>query len=227
MTGVFCFTGSGHSLRVAEYMAERLGCRVCMIEQKAQPQCETALVVFPVYCQNIPQPVRRFLKNLKAESVALIAAYGKISWGNVLSEAEGLVRGRVIAGACVPIGHTFLSGSADFDKAALKPLFERIKSPREAVIPAKRKSVFADFLPGWRSRVSVRIIRADSCTDCNVCGRGCPMSAIKNGVTNSRCIRCLRCVSSCPQKALSFETDPILRRYLSKKRPEKGVELYL
>lgn len=230
MTGVFCFTGSGHSLRVAEYVAEKLGSRVCMIGSKAPTEsaaCETAVVVFPVYCQNIPEPVKRFLRNLKAENIVLIASYGKISWGNVLAEAKGLVHGRVIAGVCVPIGHTFLNGSADFDKAALEPLFERIESPREAKIPVKRKNIFADFLPAWRSRVSVKIIRADSCTLCDLCGRSCPMGAMKNGITNEKCIRCLRCVASCPQKALSFENSVILQRYLTKKRAEKAVELYL
>lgn len=227
MTGVFCFTGSGHSLHTADYIAQRLGSRVLMIEQKTQAECETAIVVFPVYCQNIPQAVKGFLAGLKAENIALVATYGKISCGNVLAEAKGLARGRVIAAACVPIGHTFLSGSADFDHMALEPLFERIEFPREAEIPTRRKSVYADFLPGWRSRVSVRIIRADRCNGCNVCGQSCPMDAIKNGVTNNKCIRCLRCVSNCPQKALSFEISPVLRRYLTRKRPEKDVELYL
>lgn len=226
MTGVFCFTGSGHSLCVADHIAQRLDSRVLTIEQETQAECESAIVVFPVYCQNIPQPVKAFLKNLRAENAALIATYGKISCGNVLAEAKGLVRGRVIAGACVPIGHTFLNGSAGFDHTALEPLFERIENPREAIIPTKRKSVFADFLPDWRSRVSVKIIRADSCIGCNVCGQSCPMGAIKNGVTNNKCIRCLRCVSNCPQKALSFEISPVLRCYLTKKRPEKAVELY-
>ena len=230
MTGVFCFTGSGHSLRVAEYIAEKLNSSVCMIDSKKPASAEelqSAVVVFPVYCQNIPKPVKRFLTNLKAENIVLIASYGKISWGNVLAEAEKLVNGSVIAGACVPIGHTFLNGTADFDKAALEPLFERIESPREAKIPVKRKNIFADFLPAWRSRVSVKIIRADSCTLCDLCGRSCPMSAIKNGITNEKCIRCLRCVSICPQKALSFKNSFVLRRYLTKQRTEKAVELFL
>lgn len=230
MTGVFCFTGSGHSLRVAEYIAEKLNSRVCMIDSKKPASAEelqSAVVVFPVYCQNIPQPVKDFLKKLRTENAALIATYGKISCGNVLAEAKGLVRGRVIAGACVPIGHTFLNGSADFDHTALEPLFERIENPREAIIPTKRKSIFADFLPDWRSRLSVKIIRAGSCIGCNVCGRSCPMGAIKNGTTNNKCIRCLRCVASCPQKALSFKNSFVLQKYLSKQREEKAVELYL
>lgn len=36
-----------------------------------------------------------------------------------------------------------------------------------------------------------------------------------------KCIRCLRCVSNCPQGALEFTLHPILKAYLQKER--KGL----
>ena len=110
MTGVFCFTGSGHSLRVAEYIAEKLNSRVCMIDSKKPASAEelqSAVVVFPVYCQNIPQPVKDFLKKLRTENAALIATYGKISCGNVLAEAKGLCVGGSSRGHVFPSGILF------------------------------------------------------------------------------------------------------------------------
>lgn len=230
MTEVFCFSGSGHSLSVAEYIAKALAGNIHLIDSEAlvsTASFETAIVVFPVYCQTIPPPVKRFLKNMQAKNLVLVATYGKISCGNVLQEAKKLASGKVIAGACVPTGHAFLKETAAFDEAALQPIFKRLTEPCEAKIPRRRKNIFAGFLPAWRSRISVKIMRADNCRLCDLCGDHCPMKAIQNGVTNRKCIRCLRCVTNCPQKALSFKNSRILERYLAKTRTEKVAEIYL
>lgn len=216
MISVFYFSGNGHSRTVAEYIAKELNCDcvdICVPESSAQ-SFETAVAVFPVYCQNIPKPVKAFLKMLDAKNVALLATYGKISCGNVLFEAEKLVKGRVIAGAYVPTGHSFLNGKAEFDKNALLMLCERIKSPIAITVPKRTKHVFANLFPAWRSRIGVRIKKNGSCDGCGMCDAVCPMNAMRLGTPNSKCIRCLKCVSSCPQKALKFENSFVLNKYL-------------
>ena len=229
MTAVFCFSGSGHSLCVAEFIAQELRTSVRPISTKTPTSTafyETAVIVFPVYCQNIPNPVKSFLKNIKAKNIVIIATYGKISYGNVLSEAKRLSSGKVIAGAYVPMGHAFLNETDEFDKMALLPILKRIENPGDAKTPRKRKNVFANFLPVWRSRISVKIVRSDNCSRCNLCGNNCPMNAIKNGIPNNKCIRCLKCVANCPPKALSFKTGTILTKYLTKNRQYKNIEIY-
>lgn len=219
MTSVFCFSGSGHSLAVAEFLAEKLGCGVTQIGRPNPPETsfpETAIVVFPVYCQNIPAPVKEFLKRLPAQSVALIATYGRVSYGNVLWEAQGLITGTVIAGAYVPTGHTFLPGDGDFDREGLLPILDKIKNPRPIQIPRSKKDFIADVFPAWRSRMGVKLTASNRCNGCNICGENCPMGAIQKGKPNRNCIRCLRCVSLCPQKALHFQNSRILNRYLLK-----------
>lgn len=64
---VYCFSGAGHSLSVAKRIAERLNAPVCLIGQAAFYGAETAVIVFPVYCQNIPTPVRGFLLSVSAK----------------------------------------------------------------------------------------------------------------------------------------------------------------
>lgn len=229
MIGVYCFSGSGHSRAAADFFAGKLGTDVQCIGADAVPRqarCRTAVVVFPVYCQNIPAPVKRFLKDMDAEYAVLIATYGRISYGNVLYEAKALVSAAVIAGAYVPTGHTFLRGDSAFDSEALLPILERIGHPKPVCIPRLSKDWFADLLPAWRSRVGVKLIRTEDCTSCNVCGKSCPMGAIRRGRTNARCIRCLHCVFVCPRKALSFETRAVLRKYLMKHYKDEG-KVYL
>lgn len=60
----------------------------------------------------------------------------------------------------------------------------------------------------WASQYSPRQIRftAARCTRCGKCTRMCEVSAIREGVINRReCNMCLRCVDSCPERALELE----------------------
>ena len=107
MTSVYCFSGSGHSYAIAEYFARELQVPVVNIDRRlAESHCQAdlAVVIFPVYCQNIPAVVRDFFSKQDSKHVVLIATYGKISHGNVLWEAFKIIRGRVIAAAYVPWG---------------------------------------------------------------------------------------------------------------------------
>ena len=213
MITIYCFSGSGHSFAVSKELSQMLDCEIKPIDNKTATE-DTAVVVFPVYCQNIPKPVRRFLKGLEAKNVALIATYGKISYGNVLYEAQKLLHGQVIAGAYIPMGHTFLDGDCVFDVTQLLPIVRRIKAPQRVTIPKTAKNPLANIFPGLRSRISVKIEKGDSCVNCGLCERTCPVGAIRNGRIHSQCIRCLHCVTNCPQKALQYKNSRVLDAYL-------------
>lgn len=216
MTTIYCFSGSGHSFAVAKALSQMLSCEIRHISflTEATPGDRVAVVVFPVYCQNIPEPVKDFLKKLAAKQIVLIATYGKISYGNVLYEAQKLVSGEVIAGAYIPMGHTFLNGDTTFDTSYLQAIADRINTPRKVCIPKTRKNPLSNVFPGLRSRIGVKIHRNNTCTGCGLCEKMCPMGAIQNGQPNSKCIRCLRCVTGCPQQALQYENSRILNQYL-------------
>lgn len=224
MSAIYCFSGSGHSLAVAEALAQMLSCEIRPIGvESISAADETAVVVFPVYCQNIPEPVKQFLKQLNAEFVALIVTYGKISYGNVLYEAQKILRGTVIAGACIPIGHTFLDGDNAFDETFLLPVAERIKTPKKAAIPKTSKNLLANVFPGLRSRIGVQITKGEQCNGCGLCESTCPMGAIRDGRIHSSCIRCLHCVTVCSRNALRYKNSRILHQYLKRYRKEEYV----
>jgi len=228
MTSIFCFSGSGHSFAVAKALSGMTGCEIREItcENEKTVQEEIAVVVFPVYCQNIPSAVRSFLRRLIAKYIVLIAVYGKISYGNVLYEAQSLARGEIIAGAYIPIGHTFLRGDNSFCEDALLPVVKRISSPKRVCIPRTRKNPLASILPAFRSRIGVKVWKNHHCNNCGLCEKNCPAGAICKGMINSKCIRCLRCAANCPQNALQHKNIWILNKYLERYCKEEYV-LYL
>lgn len=229
MTGIWYFSATGHSEAVARYFAAALDAPLHAIGDGDPPLLATAVVVFPVYCQNVPLPVKRFLPRLKAENIVLIATYGKMGYGNVLSDAAALVQGRIIAGACFPTGHTYLEHDSWGDPAVLQPILERIQNPLPVQIPTGRKWWLADILPGLRGRIGVRMTRTDACTACGICERLCPMKTMKPGKPGKpgkNCIRCLGCAENCPAHAINVTCHPLLRRYLRKPR-QTDLVLYL
>ena len=228
MTNVYYFSGSGHSLTIAEEFSRFLNCEIFEITTVTKEfiSSEVAVIVFPVYCQNIPRAVKAFLKRVTAKSIVLIASYGRISYGNVLYEAKKLVDGEIIAAAYIPTGHTFLNGDCDFPMDILQPIAKRIASPQKAIIPRSRKNPLSNIYPALRSRIGVRILKNDNCDKCGICEKNCPAKAIHNGKTNSKCIRCLRCVANCPRRALEFKNTWVLKKYLESYHKEECF-LYL
>ncbi len=219
MTAVYFFSGRGHSRAVAEFIARELNSELIEITEAtpAPPMnIETAVTVFPVYCQNIPAPIIPFLKKLETPKTALIATYGGISQGNAIYDASRLVSSGITAWAYVRTGHSYLSEDVDFDTELLSAAIENIKLGIPRKVTKLPKNPFADFFPAWRSRVGVRIKKLDTCTSCGKCTERCPMKSIRNGITDNKCIRCLRCISECPNNALEFSLTSILKYYLNR-----------
>lgn len=225
MTTIYCFSGSGHSLALSRALSEMLECKIAEIgfDSETSSNNDTAVVVFPVYCQNIPAPVKSFLKKMSAKHIVLIATYGKISYGNVLYEAQQLVHGEIIAGAYIPMSHTFLDEDYTFNTRHLSSIVDRIKAPQKVQIPKTRKNLLSNIFPALRSRIGVKLTKTDHCNNCGLCETLCPMLAIQNGRIHSECIRCLRCVTNCPQKALQRKNRWILKKYLKSYHKEEYV----
>ena len=219
MIDVYCFSGAGHSAEVAAHCAERLGGRVISIGEETKCRGERVLIVFPVYCENLPPPVAGFLRRAEAGCAALIATYGGMSYGRVLYDAQQLFPGSVIAGAYVPTEHSLARDGWRFDGAPLASLLAKLsEGGTEIMLPKTPKHFFSDFAPAWRSRIGAKLVRDGSCTGCNACGAACPMGAMQQGRANRDCIRCLKCVHVCPRRALSVRLSPVLKHYLRRRR---------
>ena len=236
---VYCFSGSGHSRAVAGLLASELHAPLIDLptaQIPADPDLRL-VVVFPVYCQQVPAPVRTFLRALRAGVLIPVAVWGCVSHGDVLRDVRRMARIPVVAAAYIPVPHSYLPQTEQLvplDRAALSRLSAAVLSagaPAEVRLPRAFRNPFAGFFPAWRSRVSVRLERQGHCTRCGHCASVCPVGAMQDGIPNRRCIRCLRCVSACPCGALSVSYSPLLLRYLARTcaalRTPPAAEVYV
>ena len=219
MNAVVYYSNTGQSRAVAEFLANQLKYSLTNIETGDLEKYENLVLVFPVHCQNIPDLVKVFLGKITATNLTIVATYGKMCPGNVLHEIQKKYCFNIIAGAYVPTKHSYIEEDDifdDFDK--LSSLIDKIQNPSLVQIPTRYKNLFANAFPKLRSIVGLRICKNSKCNDCNICGKNCFLGAMENGVTNGKCIRCLKCVENCPQKALVVKKTFFLKVYLRKKK---------
>lgn len=224
MNAVIFYSNTGHSKKVATYFANQLGYPLLDIETKCAEHYRDLVLVFPVHCQNIPDIVKAFLKNISANNLTVIATYGKMCCGNVLYEIQRNYQKNIVAAAYIPTKHSYINNDdlfCDFDK--LKPIVEKIKEPSYIKLPKLYKNPLANIFPKLRSRLGLTIQKSASCSGCNLCTERCSFGAIKSGVINDRCIRCLRCVESCPRQALKIRLSLPLKLYLRKKKTNNFI----
>lgn len=222
MNGVIYYSNAGECKRIAEYCAQKLNCPIAEIAN-AENDYDNAVLVFPVYCQNVPQTVKRFLNTVSAQKLTVIACYGKMNHGNVLYEIQRKYRLNIVGAAYVPTKHAYLDEPRFDDFGKLEPLLEKANDGVPVKIPKSRKNPLANFLPKQRSHAGVKIVKNDNCDNCGLCQRECPLRATINGKTNRRCIRCMRCVTNCPRHALTIKTSAAMKWYLRRKKQEELI----
>ena len=225
MNAVVYFSCTGQSKAAAEYLANRLEYPLYDLCECREREFLDLVLVFPVHCQGIPAPVRGFLESSEIKNLAAAALFGGICHGHVLNEIQKKYDAHFVAAAYLPAGHSYLKDGISADLASLDPLIAEIRQRAVKVVPRSGKNVFSAFFPALRSRIGVKMIRTEACDGCGICEKVCPYGAIRNGITNRRCVRCLKCASNCPAGALDFRLRLPLRLYLKKKRTDV-TEIY-
>jgi ferredoxin len=197
-------------------------------------EADLLILSFPVYSQNIPLPVRKFLPYLFPKHVVINITYGQISPGNVLKEMETYFHQkgvRVIAGAIIPARHSYLPYTYKMDLTPLNKVIEKIKQGNysNCMLPKRFKHPLASVGERWRTQTNVKIIWNDFlCTKCNLCVESCPVGAIQMPFQiNKKCLRCTKCIVTCPTQALIIKPKRWFIKYLNRKTKTSQIELFL
>ncbi|MCM1043753.1 MAG: 4Fe-4S binding protein [Corallococcus sp.] len=216
MNAVIYYSNTNESKSIAQYLVAKLGYPLLDIFAAENCVWQNAVLVFPVYCQNIPQKVKKFLSCLKADNFAAIATYGKMSYGNVLYEIQKKYH-KLVAAAYVPTKHAYIDEERFclFDK--LDVIANKFDNPQTVTVPKARKNPFANVLKKLRGRLGVKIIKDNSkCDGCGICAKMCDNNAVACGKFTNKCIRCMKCTVNCPRNALSVRLSPVMKKYLAK-----------
>ncbi|MDE5593242.1 MAG: hypothetical protein K2I75_04845, partial [Clostridiales bacterium] len=204
MNAIIYYSNTNQSKSIAEYVAQKTDFPLFDIFDLTEYEFDTAILVFPVHCQNVPKPIKTLLSRLHVKALIPIATYGKMCYGNVLYEIQKRYRHNVTAAAYVPTKHSYIDENGFTDYESLNPILSKINCYDKITIPKSYKNVLSNVCKGLRSRMGVKIRKDDNCNNCGKCNAVCNNNAIAYGKTNRKCIRCLKCVAQCPQKALHF-----------------------
>ena len=221
INAVVYYSNTNQSKRIAQYFADKLDYEIWDIYDAPYLEFDNLVLAFPIHCQSLPDKVKDFLSKTKIENLTLLATYGRMCHGNALYEVQSKYPLNIVAGAYIPTRHSYLQDEEFDDFQSLEPIIDKILNPSPIKIPRAYKNPLSNLLKRKRSQLGVRITKSDKCNACGICAQVCKLGAVTNGVTDGKCIRCLTCVSACPQGALNFSLSLPMRAYLKKKKQDE------
>ncbi len=222
MNAIIYYSNTNESLNIAKYISDKENLPLYDINTLKEYTFDFIYLIFPIHYQSIPKEIIPSIKKIKANRAIVIATYGKMSFGHVLYDIKKILKAKIIAGAYIPAKHTYLLKDKPFNDYNKLDSIIQLKSRTEEIkFPKTKKNIFSNFLPRFRHQISVKIIKNKNCNQCNRCNLIC--KNIKIGKPNNQCIRCLKCINSCPNRALEFKLSPIMNNYLKKERVNQFI----
>jgi|WetSurMetagenome_2_1015567.scaffolds.fasta_scaffold192452_1 ferredoxin/flavodoxin len=211
---------------------------------------ELVVVGLPVYGGRLPRNLEDFFSGLNGQGAPAVSLvmYGNREYDDALIELKMRLeeRGFTVKAAAAFIGqHTFskniaagrpnendLAVAAGFGKQALSTIFRNLSGvlTLKGNYPSQLKGYNPSALGTHPTYPN--IVTEESCTQCGVCAELCPWGAIdKDDVTkidSARCLRCFRCIKSCPvdakkvtdEKFLAFIPQFEMRLNAERREPE-------
>lgn len=191
------------------------------------------IIGVPVYAGRVPNVLTKYLKSISGNGALAISVvvYGNRNYDDALIELKDILEWdgfRVIAGAAFIGEHSFSNTLAknrpdekdmelvsDFADKIYNKVYKKILDGNEI------ENVFVKGIKPYRKYympkdengkdIDIRKVQPktrDSCINCKLCARVCPMGSIDfQDVTrlNGICIKCCACIKKCPVGAKYFE----------------------
>lgn len=218
------FSPTGNTEKSVKAMADALGGSTKIIdlsllgEPAAEQFTNEDMVIFgiPVYAGRIPIAAKERFAGLKGDQTPciIVATYGNRHFDDALLELADMVheQGFVVKGAAALVGrHTYGSIQVerpDADDLAADKQFAIAVDAKDADAPAVEIPGNRPYREGGKGG-HYRPLTSDTCVQCGLCARLCPMQAIgeDNKTIGDTCIACFRCVRRCPVGAKNMDTE--------------------
>ena len=232
---VFWFSGTGNSLHAAKLLSGELGNLPLVQITGAAPAGAIGGngakigFVFPSYYGNLPRAVRALVEKLEIRPdtyIFAVVTMGAVGQGSVAALDKALkdkgLRLNFGRGVRMPANYVISYNPAGPAKSGktLEKADERLRSVAAEIaagaqsvktIPVTAKNLYKDI-----SALDTAFTVSDSCTNCGLCERICPVENII--LTDGKpewqhhCEHCVACISWCPAKAIEYGEKTISRR---------------
>jgi len=189
---------------------------------------EKLVILFPIHAFNAPTTVLRFVRALpqgRFNSISLISVGCNDSWANMAAslEVKKILTDKlypIVVDETIAMPLTFIMGfPLDVVKSQLVTAHKTIEllashitkgvvSQKHVPLKARVLSKIGKMEP-WAARLFGLELHANkSCTRCGLCVKECPEGNIRLTERGAlkfslKCIMCLRCIYSCPVKAIA------------------------
>ena len=200
------------------------------------------IIMYPIHGFNPPRTVNRFVKNLPEglyENVSLIAVGCNDLWLNdaVAINLRKVVEKKkyeIVVDEILTMPLTLVMDFPEdvkvktIDEASNKiiEISEKIKNSEVSNRVVKLKSKLIHTIGKIESPAArmfgLELHAKKNCTSCSICWNNCPEFNIKRGKNNKpkfgfSCSMCMRCIYSCPEKAIT----PYISKFLTIKNGYK------
>ncbi len=240
---IYCFTGTGNSLLMARKIANQLEDAEIkpvwkLKEEKAQESiiqqgAEAIGFIFPVYCDRVPQIVRKSIEEAQFHNIKYcfgVTTSGG-SAGNALYELDGILKSKGIRldyGKNIDLSDNSIVIRTSEEKAlfrfgktdmAAKEIAQQVNLRKTLKEPFKKKlsySIMGKVIKNILIKyymVNHKKIDPTRCKNCKLCINICPVQniTVKDGIISfgGKCEQCFACINWCPEKAIIFgKIDP-------------------
>lgn len=226
MKVIYCFSGTGNSLYVANTIAKEMDAEVRpMYLDEKEINADVIGFVFPVYFWNLPNQVEQFITQLTIKNpnayIFTVITYGGYEFG-----ASGLLR-RILkkkgltlayANKVRAVENYIISYHAKDTEARQNLTTTKAKVIAKDIQQLKRKRaehvliinpIIKSFFPREEGQCDQHFSISNNCTSCGICEKVCLVHNItlQEGTPSfqHKCEQCLACVNRCPEQAINWK----------------------
>ncbi len=231
---IYCFSGTGNSLLVANRLAELTEDTVCDMVTSEFRAYDVIGLVFPVYGWGLPRVVKDFVESIP-KGVVPSYFYAVITCGDDIGYVDHLLDGLlekkwgrgIDAAFSVQMPNTYVClpgfdvDSEDLAERKVADTIGRLPYLARCVVD---KSKVRNVVRGDMAWIKTYIIRyifnvtlvtdryfhvaKDKCVGCGRCKNSCPLGNVRVSegfpAWGGHCTGCLACYHTCPRHAIDF-----------------------